>query len=67
MQSKVIKNIPDILALNCGMENIRDLEFWKIQQMVRFFFNFKMQACMQTFSRFFKGPTIMMSLLLLID
>jgi hypothetical protein len=39
MQSKVIKNIPDILALNCGMENIRDLEFWKIQQMVRFFFN----------------------------
>lgn len=34
MQSKVIKNIPDILALNCGMENIRDLEFWKIQQML---------------------------------
>ncbi|VDI10977.1 PAB-dependent poly(A)-specific ribonuclease subunit 2 [Mytilus galloprovincialis] len=34
MQSKVIRNIPDILALNCGMENIRDLEFWKIQQML---------------------------------
>lgn len=31
---KVIQNLPDILAFNCGLENVRDFEFWLIQQML---------------------------------
>ncbi|XP_064614568.1 LOW QUALITY PROTEIN: PAN2-PAN3 deadenylation complex catalytic subunit PAN2-like [Liolophura sinensis] len=32
IQSKAVKSLPDVLALNCEIENQRDLEFWKIQQ-----------------------------------
>ncbi|XP_027041539.1 PAN2-PAN3 deadenylation complex catalytic subunit PAN2-like isoform X1 [Pocillopora damicornis] len=32
VQSREVKNLPDILALNCGMEHAKEVEFWKIQQ-----------------------------------
>lgn len=31
VQKKLIKSLPDILALNCGLENPRDVEFWRTQ------------------------------------
>ena len=36
MQSKVIKSLPDVLAMNCHLENSRDFEFWKVQEEVYF-------------------------------
>ncbi|KAL4222806.1 poly(A)-specific ribonuclease [Mactra antiquata] len=33
-QSKEVLTLPDVLALNCQLENPRDLEFWKIQLML---------------------------------
>ena len=35
-QLKNVLALPDVLALNCQLENPRDLEFWKIQLMVGF-------------------------------
>ncbi|CAI9729366.1 PAN2-PAN3 deadenylation complex catalytic subunit Pan2-like isoform X1 [Octopus vulgaris] len=31
VQKKLIKSLPDIIALNCGLDNPRDIEFWKTQ------------------------------------
>ena len=36
LQTKIIKSLPDILAMNCHLENSRDFEFWKVQEEVRF-------------------------------
>ncbi|KAH3783339.1 hypothetical protein DPMN_161276, partial [Dreissena polymorpha] len=33
-QSKEVLALPDILAINCQLENPRDLEFWKVQLML---------------------------------
>ncbi|KAK3103914.1 hypothetical protein FSP39_022867 [Pinctada imbricata] len=33
-QVKKVESIPDVLAVNCQIENARDYEFWKIQQMI---------------------------------
>jgi len=33
-QSKEVLSLPDVLAINCQLENPRDLEFWKVQLMV---------------------------------
>ncbi|KAK6190508.1 hypothetical protein SNE40_002365 [Patella caerulea] len=30
-QKKVLQNVPDVIALNCQMENKRDFQFWKTQ------------------------------------
>merc|ERR550532_1898273 len=32
LQSKILESLPDILALNCHLENQRDFEFWKTQE-----------------------------------
>ncbi|ESO96381.1 hypothetical protein LOTGIDRAFT_143977 [Lottia gigantea] len=31
VQKKTLKNIPDVIALNCQMENKRDFHFWRTQ------------------------------------
>ncbi|KAL3831819.1 hypothetical protein ACJMK2_023521 [Sinanodonta woodiana] len=33
-QTKKINSLPDVLALNCQLENERNMEFWKIQLML---------------------------------
>ncbi|KAL5006813.1 hypothetical protein ScPMuIL_015619 [Solemya velum] len=33
-QSKILHNLPDVLALNTQLENVREIEFWKQQQMI---------------------------------
>jgi len=34
VQSRVIESLPDILSLNCQLENSKDVEFWKKQEEV---------------------------------
>lgn len=33
-QIKTIQHIPDVVAVNCHIENARDYEFWRIQHMI---------------------------------
>ncbi len=35
VQTKILKDLPDMLVFNCHLENARDREFWKIQEEVR--------------------------------
>ena len=34
VQSRVIESLPDILSLNCQLDNSKDVEFWKKQEEV---------------------------------
>ncbi|XP_023932627.1 PAN2-PAN3 deadenylation complex catalytic subunit PAN2-like [Lingula anatina] len=34
VQTKVLKNLPDVLGVNCKLDNERDLEFWSTQKML---------------------------------
>lgn len=33
-QTRMVKNLPDILAINCQVDSQESIEFWKYQQMV---------------------------------
>ena len=34
LQTKSLKGLPDILVFNCHLENVRDYEFWRMQEEV---------------------------------
>ena len=34
VQTRVVKELPDILVFNCHLENERDINFWKTQETV---------------------------------